>query len=146
MYVTGSSSSSGGNDREGGHQITTINNCGRYPRVSNGDVVETGPLFLKYQCSSLYKRVGPQKVVCYSDGTWSPLPTCKAAFCEVDTADYYQLENAGVKFIGDGQKVKLKCEKLKLYWINDHYSEVQCTDRRIRLGRCCSWVDVLRDC
>ncbi|XP_053185624.1 complement factor H-like isoform X2 [Scomber japonicus] len=140
----GSSSSSGGNDREGGHQITTINNCGRYPRVSNGDVVERGPMFLKYQCSSFYKRVGPQKVMCYSDGTWSPVPTCKAAFCEVDTADYRQLENAGIKFIGDGQKGILKCDKLEWYWIHDHYSEVQCTDGRIRLGKCCSWLDGLR--
>lgn len=40
--------------------------------------MEIDQLFLKYECNTFYKRVGPQKVMCNSDGTWSEVPTCKS--------------------------------------------------------------------
>lgn len=33
--------------------------------------------FLTYECNTLYRLVGPRRVVCNSDGTWSALPSCK---------------------------------------------------------------------
>ncbi|XP_040911073.1 complement factor H-like [Toxotes jaculatrix] len=136
----GSSSSSGSDEREITH-ITPIINCGRRPVISNGDVVDTGEMFLKYRCNSFYTRVGPDTVVCYSNGKWSEVPTCKVAYCSVDTDRYRDLESVGVKYIKDGEKVNLKCEDLESWWTG-HYSVARCTNGRITFSRCCSWVTI----
>lgn len=57
--------------------FVSVSNCGRPPTVPNGEVVEASVLFLRYQCSIFYKRTGPETVMCYSDGTWSQVPTCR---------------------------------------------------------------------
>lgn len=57
--------------------FSSVSNCGSYPKVPNGDVVRKRTMSLRYACNGFYKRVGPETVVCYSDGTWSELPTCK---------------------------------------------------------------------
>lgn len=31
---------------------------------------------MRYRCYDYHKRLGPEYVRCYSDGTWSELPTC----------------------------------------------------------------------
>ncbi|XP_035489405.2 complement factor H isoform X1 [Scophthalmus maximus] len=135
----GSSTSSGSTERE--IQITPISTCRNPPRIQNGDFVKTGAMFLKYQCNSFYNRVGPETVVCYPDGTWSEVPTCKAAYCSVDTQMYPELQPSGVKFIKDGEKKRLPCVQLDEWW-TDHYSVFQCTNGRGRLSRCCSWITI----
>ncbi|KAM7379008.1 hypothetical protein PAMP_004588 [Pampus punctatissimus] len=109
---------------------TCIDRCGRIPAVLNG-IVETHEQFLKYQCQFYYKQLGPQTVVCYSDGTWSKLPTCKATFCTVDTAKYALLKSVGVKYLADGETMKFECVQRK-EWVLNHYSVSHCTDGRIR--------------
>ncbi|XP_039998938.1 complement factor H-related protein 1-like isoform X2 [Xiphias gladius] len=138
----GSSIGSGLNEREIQTQISPINNCGKHPTIYNGDVSEIHPLFLKYQCNSFYKQVGPEEVVCYTDGTWSEVPTCKAAYCFLDTHEYPYLKPAGVKYIKDGHSVTLECVRLRQWW-TDHYSLAQCTNGRIKINRCCSWMQMV---
>ncbi|XP_074506765.1 complement factor H-related protein 1-like isoform X2 [Sebastes fasciatus] len=140
----GSSSSSGLNEMETEHQITTIRNCGNQPVVPNGDVVGNNLRFLRYQCANFYKRVGPEDVVCYSDGTWSEVPTCRAAFCSVNTDGYPQLIPGGVKYIKDGETVRLQCVELDHWW-TQHYSVVRCTFGTLSLSRCCGWFDLKRN-
>ncbi|XP_023251194.1 complement factor H-related protein 1-like, partial [Seriola lalandi dorsalis] len=115
---------------------TTINNCGRYPTVENGDVVETADMFLRFRCNSFYRRVGPEKVMCFTDGTWSEIPMCEAAFCSLDTTEYPDLIPDGIKFIKDGDRVELKCVKKHWRWVSDHYSLVQCVNGTVELTRC----------
>uniref|UniRef100_A0A3P8RZX0 Sushi domain-containing protein n=1 Tax=Amphiprion percula TaxID=161767 RepID=A0A3P8RZX0_AMPPE len=111
----------------------SVDKCGDIPAVPNGDVVQTGLRGLKYQCVNYYKLEGPDIVVCYRDGTWSQVPTCKAAFCSVDTNVDPQLKSVGVKYIKDGESERLECEDL---WLTDHFSQAQCTDGRVKLSNC----------
>ncbi|XP_049889335.1 complement factor H-like isoform X8 [Epinephelus moara] len=125
-------------------QITTIRTCGNHPVVPNGDVVENNPMFLRYQCAAFYKRTGPERVECYSNGKWSETPTCKAAFCSVDTGRYSELISVGVKYIKDGEKVRFECVHQDEWWTT-HYSVARCNNGRKRLSRCCDWWDLKRD-
>ncbi|KAA8587359.1 hypothetical protein FQN60_016221, partial [Etheostoma spectabile] len=61
----------------GTQQTVEVKNCGQRPVVSNGDFVGDNPMFLRYQCAAWYKRVGPERVRCYSNGMWSEVPVCK---------------------------------------------------------------------
>ncbi|XP_019733478.1 complement factor H-related protein 1-like isoform X2 [Hippocampus comes] len=133
----GSSTNTGSPDP----QVTTIDQCGTNPIVADGEVVERDPMFLKYQCGSFYKQVGPDKVFCYTNGQWSTLPTCKASYCSVDTDQYPQLKYDGVKYINDGESVRLECVKLD-HWLTDHYSVGRCNNGRIQLGKCCNWWEL----
>ncbi|KAK1903378.1 Complement factor H-related protein 4 [Dissostichus eleginoides] len=83
---------------------TCIDTCGTPPMVANGDVVKTTGRYLQYQCADQYERVGPKMVECYSDGTWSEAPTCKATYCSVDTDEISQLKSVGVRFITEDEK------------------------------------------
>uniref|UniRef100_A0A3Q1J735 Sushi domain-containing protein n=1 Tax=Anabas testudineus TaxID=64144 RepID=A0A3Q1J735_ANATE len=108
--------------------IITVDNCGRLPHVPNGDVGEQGQMFLKYQCSSYYKHVGPETVTCNSDGTWSTLPTCEDAFCTLDPARYpesYLRPGLGVEYIKEGETKNIPC-------IWDRWSmPVKCINRQM---------------
>ncbi|XP_061550682.1 complement factor H-like isoform X2 [Phycodurus eques] len=133
----GSSTSTGSTDP----QVTTVDQCGTTPIVQGGEIVGRDLMFLKYQCGSFYKQVGPEKVFCYSNGQWSTMPTCKAIYCSVDTDQYPQLKYDGVKYINDGETVTLECEKLH-HWLTDHYSEGRCNNGRLTLGICCNWWEM----
>ncbi|KAK1890149.1 Complement factor H [Dissostichus eleginoides] len=52
-------------------------NCGDYPSVPNGDVVQVNGTSLKYQCNELYTLEGPGIVTCQSNGKWTEPPSCK---------------------------------------------------------------------
>ncbi|XP_028988932.1 complement factor H-like [Betta splendens] len=132
-----SSSSSGSSVSE--VQTVPIRNCGRKPSTENGDYVESDKMFLKYQCNSFYSLVGPKVVVCYSNNTWSKVPTCKAAFCALNTENHPVLNDVGLKYIKNGETETFKCKKLKWSWVTDHYAAVQCTDGEVQLGECCGW-------
>uniref|UniRef100_A0AAQ4QZV9 Sushi domain-containing protein n=1 Tax=Gasterosteus aculeatus aculeatus TaxID=481459 RepID=A0AAQ4QZV9_GASAC len=112
-----------------------VTNCAERPTVANGDVVEIGEMFLKYQCNNYYKLVGPEKVVCYSNGLWSEVPTCKANFCSVDTDRDPKFISDGVKFVGNGEKLRLECEETGIFV---QYSDGVCTDGRIEFSACCN--------
>ncbi|XP_044075974.1 complement factor H-like isoform X2 [Siniperca chuatsi] len=112
-----------------------VSNCGKPPIVPNGEVLETNRLFLKYRCGTFYKLMGPETVVCYSDGTWSEVPTCRVAYCAVDTDEYPDLKHAGVKYIKDGESLRFECVDL---WLVTNYSEGRCTDGRMTFTRCCN--------
>uniref|UniRef100_A0A3Q3L031 Complement factor H-like n=1 Tax=Mastacembelus armatus TaxID=205130 RepID=A0A3Q3L031_9TELE len=128
---TGSSTSSGSN--KGECQITTISNCGRYPSVQNGDVVETHRKSLRYQCNSFYRLVGAEGVVCYSDGKWSEVPTCKAAFCALNTEAHPELAPDGVKHIKDGESMQVRCVDR---WRFENHVVARCTDGELTMTRC----------
>ncbi|XP_060940994.1 complement factor H-like isoform X6 [Limanda limanda] len=134
----GSSTSSGSNEEE--IQNAPIKSCGIRPSISNGDIVETREMFLKYACNRYYKYVGPKTVVCHSDGTWSDLPICRATYCSVDRRQYPQLHPDGLKYVEDGEKVSMACVD---NWKTDHFSEVRCNDGIIRLRECCSWLTAM---
>ncbi|XP_049453916.1 sushi, von Willebrand factor type A, EGF and pentraxin domain-containing protein 1-like isoform X5 [Epinephelus fuscoguttatus] len=138
----GSASSS--EEKETQLQITTITTCGNHPVVPNGDVVGNNPMFLRYQCAAFYKQTGPERVECYSNGKWSETPTCKPAFCSLDTGDYSELIPVGVKYIKDGEKARFECVHQDEWWTT-HYSVVRCNNGRMRRSRCCDWWDLKRD-
>ncbi|XP_057712981.1 complement factor H-like [Corythoichthys intestinalis] len=140
----GSGSGNGGRDHAGTStgtssthpQVTTIDRCGDTPVVADGEIMKRTSRFLKYQCGSFYKRVGPEKVVCYANGQWSATPTCKATYCSVD--QHPRLKFDGVKFLTDGETVELECVNPG-HWLTTHYSVVRCNNGRIILGKCCNW-------
>ncbi|KAM6920458.1 complement factor H-related protein 1-like isoform 1-T1 [Lycodopsis pacificus] len=144
-----------GHGGSGGHDTSAdsgtqpdwqVNNCGKHPVVPNGDFVEKNEMFVSYQCTSFYKLVGPDTVECYSNGTWSKEPTCEANFCSVDTNRYYEFINNGVKFLRDGETVKLECVK-ESHQINDHYSVGRCRNGNISFSECCAeWERKLHMC
>ncbi|XP_031150272.1 complement factor H-like isoform X3 [Sander lucioperca] len=117
-----------------------VNNCGQQPIVPNGDVVGDDPMFLSYHCAALYQRVGPERVMCYSNGMWSEVPFCKATFCSVDTDRYLALVSVGVKIIKDGETERLECAHQTRWWTT-HYSVARCTNGRMTLSRCCDLLD-----
>ncbi|XP_068558035.1 complement factor H-related protein 1-like [Cebidichthys violaceus] len=121
---------SGGNDR------SAVRNCGKRPVVQNGAIVEHNEMFLRYKCVNLYKLVGPEKVVCFSDGTWSRLPFCRENFCSVDTGRYPELINIGVKYVENGEAVRLACVQKPKWW-TDHYFVGLCTHGKLDLSECC---------
>uniref|UniRef100_A0A4W6FMN3 Sushi domain-containing protein n=1 Tax=Lates calcarifer TaxID=8187 RepID=A0A4W6FMN3_LATCA len=137
----GSSTSSRPNERVVQTQIIPKDECGAPPTIPNGDVVGNYQMFLKYRCNSFYTLMGPERVHCYADGTWSKLPTCKAAYCSVDTSQYHQLVPAGVKYIKYGEKVRLECVRQDHWW-TDHFSVVQCFYGKAWLSDCCSWLEI----
>ncbi|XP_049453930.1 complement factor H-related protein 1-like isoform X2 [Epinephelus fuscoguttatus] len=133
-----SSASSHSNDSETELSVTEVSNCGEYPVVPNGDVVETHEMFLRYQCAAFYKQVGPDRVECYNNSEWSEVPTCEAAFCSVDTDKSPELINVGVKYLKDGEKARLECVHQDKWWTT-HYSVARCNNGSVTLSRCCSW-------
>ncbi|XP_067331885.1 complement factor H-like isoform X2 [Channa argus] len=135
------SSTSSGSETEFEPQKTTINICGKRPNVQNGEVVETKPMFLKYQCNSFYLLVGPEKVECYSNGKWSEVPTCKVAHCVVDTDERDELVSVGEIFVKNGEKLELKCVRKPEWWF-ENSSVATCTDGTLTLSRCCSQVQI----
>ncbi|XP_034744556.1 complement factor H-related protein 1-like isoform X3 [Etheostoma cragini] len=126
----------------GTSHIVEVKNCGQRPVVSNGDIVGDNKMFLKYQCAAWYKRVGPERVMCYSNGMWSEVPICKATFCSVDTDTYPALLSVGVQIIKDGETGKLRCVDQD-HWLTDHYSAVRCTNGKVNLSRCCGAIEWL---
>nr|XP_040028140.1 complement factor H-like isoform X3 [Gasterosteus aculeatus aculeatus] len=129
-------------DDRGTRAVVRVTNCAERPTVANGDVVEIGEMFLKYQCNNYYKLVGPEKVVCYSNGLWSEVPTCKANFCSVDTDRDPKFISDGVKFVGNGEKLRLECEETGIFV---QYSDGVCTDGRIEFSACkykCNFIAV----
>nr|XP_061794954.1 complement factor H-like [Nerophis lumbriciformis] len=99
-----------------------VDRCGDTPVVADGEIMKRTSRFLKYQCGSFYKRVGPEKVVCYANGQWSATPTCKATYCSVD--QHPRLKFDGVKFLTDGETVELECVNPG-HWLTTHYSVVR---------------------
>ncbi|XP_034558824.1 complement factor H-like [Notolabrus celidotus] len=118
-----------------------IRNCGRYPLVPNGEVFGYTDWFLKYSCNSFYKLEGQKTVMCYSDGSWSRAPTCKVAFCSVDTDQYPELVDVGLQYLKDGEKVEFECVK-KSHWWFDHYSVAKCTDGILMQKKCCNRIQL----
>ncbi|XP_073347933.1 complement factor H-related protein 3-like isoform X2 [Pagrus major] len=139
----GSSSSSGSNTTDTERRLTTIGICGTPPKIQDAEVVRTLRRSVKYQCNRYYKRLGPESVRCYSDGTWSELPTCEASFCVVNTLEYPDLKPAGVKYIADGEDVRLECVDK---WLFDNYSDGHCNNRIIHLSRCCTKAQLFLKC
>nr|XP_020479732.1 complement factor H-like [Monopterus albus] len=137
-----SSTSSGTEERETEPPIitkTSVDNCGKHPNIQNGDVVETNPMFLKYQCNLHYTRVGPEKVMCYSNGKWSQVPTCKGLYCTVNTDSNQDLKPAGVKYINHGETEYLDCVDR---WRMDNYAVAKCNFGKPSLSRCCNWAQI----
>ncbi|KAI9534449.1 hypothetical protein NQZ68_012682 [Dissostichus eleginoides] len=128
----------------GGHTTVTkpfsVDTCGTPPMVANGDVVKTTGRYLQYQCADQYERVGPKMVECYSDGTWSEAPTCKATYCSVDTDEIYRLKSVGVRFITEGEKENLECSRPGTFF--DNFSEAWCTRGKVKLYECCNRLDI----
>uniref|UniRef100_A0A3Q4GT10 Complement factor H-like n=1 Tax=Neolamprologus brichardi TaxID=32507 RepID=A0A3Q4GT10_NEOBR len=76
-HQRGSSSTSDSNNRDSRPMLVNIQSCGARPYIENAAVVAEGPMYLKYQCNGFYKLAGQDTVSCYSDGSWSKLPTCE---------------------------------------------------------------------
>ncbi|CAN9503145.1 unnamed protein product [Ophioblennius macclurei] len=126
------SGSSGG----AGPMTVRVKACGsNFPVVPNAVLVEDTEMYLKYQCSNFYKLVGLDTVVCYHDGTWSPLPECQVDSCGLDTAAYHALQNSGTRFIKKGESINVPCKE------RGKTADVWCIDNELRFSRCCSSND-----
>ncbi|KAI4798522.1 hypothetical protein KUCAC02_022000 [Chaenocephalus aceratus] len=118
--------------------VSGVNTCGTRPLVTDGDVVENTGKYLRYQCATHYERVGPKMVVCYTDGTWSEAPTCKATYCSVDTDKLDHVKSVGVRYIYDGEKENLECSRHGRVF--DNFSKAQCTHGKVTFSECCNWI------
>ncbi|XP_061752846.1 complement factor H-like [Nerophis ophidion] len=132
---TGSATTSGRGS--GTSQTVPVDNCGVVPRLPNGEVVRKRAMSLKYACNSFYKRVGPEMVVCYQDGTWSKVPTCKEAFCEVDLDQYanYNIRESGTIILKERESRDVAC-----LW-RSYTSRIVCTQGRVSVSKCCHYWD-----
>ncbi|KAK5920439.1 hypothetical protein CgunFtcFv8_024249 [Champsocephalus gunnari] len=119
----------------GGHTVTKpvsgVDTCGAPPLVTDGDFVENTGRSLRYGCAAHYERVGPEMVGCYSDGTWSEAPTCKATYCSVNTDEHSHVKSVGVRFIYDGAEENLECSSSVF-----HFSEARCTRGKVEFSEC----------
>ncbi|XP_019203751.1 complement factor H-like isoform X1 [Oreochromis niloticus] len=129
-----SSSTSDSNNRDSRPMLMNVRSCGARPNIENAVIVEEGPMYLKYQCKSYYRLVGPDTVSCYSDGSWSELPTCEEAYCVMDPARSagYGLVVTQSEYIKEGEAKGFHCTT------RGYYAFVRCTNRKIVLTRCCS--------
>ncbi|XP_017275745.1 complement factor H-like [Kryptolebias marmoratus] len=127
-------SSSGSNEGDTKLAFVSIDHCGDLPNVPNS-IREGGQRSLKYTCVSFYKLEGPETVVCQSDGTWSEVPTCREDFCEMNTADYPDLENVGVKYIKNGDRHQMECTNVMQF---PNFSVVKCINGKLHKTRCCN--------
>lgn len=129
-----SSSTFDSNNRDSKPILMNVRSCGARPSIENAVIVEEGPMYLKYQCKSYYRLVGLDTVSCYSDGSWSELPTCEEAFCVVDPARSagYGLVVTQSEYIREGEEKGFHCTTRGLH------AFVRCTNRKIVLTRCCS--------
>ncbi|KAM6990653.1 complement factor H-related protein 1-like isoform 4-T4 [Tautogolabrus adspersus] len=130
-------SAGGGNTPSAGSAARpgAVKNCGTFPTVTNGEVVESTEWFLKYSCIKYYKLEGPETVLCYGDGTWSNSPTCRAAFCAVNTDEHPLLVSIGKVFMNEGEEREFDCVDLREWWF-DHYSVAKCTIGGLSLQKC----------
>uniref|UniRef100_A0A671UK93 Sushi domain-containing protein n=1 Tax=Sparus aurata TaxID=8175 RepID=A0A671UK93_SPAAU len=133
----GSSSSSGSNTGDTERHLTTIDKCGKPHKIPKAVIVRTFRRSVKYRCQDYHKRLGPEYVRCYSDGTWSELPTCQASYCVVNTFEYPDLKPAGEIHVLDGDTERLECVDKMEWWFNN-YSDGQCNNGIIHLSRCCT--------
>ncbi|KAM8728666.1 complement factor H-related protein 3-like [Acanthopagrus schlegelii] len=133
----GSSSSSGSNTGDTERRLTTVDICGILPKIPKAVVVRNFRRSVKYGCQQYYKLLGPDSVRCYSDGTWSELPSCEASYCVVNTLEYPDLKPAGEIYLEDGETVRLECVDRAEWWFNN-YSDGECDNGIIHLSRCCA--------
>ena len=143
----------------------SVDICGDPPKIPKAVVARTLRRSVKYSCQQYYKRLGPESVRCYSDGTWSELPSCEgihksvlkachrrrleknqvnklfffsfcaASFCVVNTLEYPDLKPAGEIYLEDGNTVRLECVDRAEWWFNN-YSDGECNNGIIHLSRC----------
>ncbi|XP_060900166.1 complement factor H-like isoform X1 [Labrus mixtus] len=118
-----------------------VKNCGTFPTVANGEVVESNESFLKYSCKIFYKLVGPETVLCYGDGTWSDIPICRDAYCAVNTDEHPLLVSVGKVFIKEGEEKEFDCVHQEEWWF-DNYSVGKCTTEGLRLQKCCARAQI----
>ncbi|XP_072219120.1 complement factor H-related protein 1-like [Leuresthes tenuis] len=130
-----SSSSYGSKDDSSVPSFTTIDKCGEFPVVADGVVHQDNLRFLRYECVNFYKLVGSAEVACYSDGTWSAVPSCRANYCSVNTADYVDLVNHGLAFVTNGETKRLYC---KDKWRYENFALVECNDGTAKISQCCN--------
>ncbi|XP_034558825.1 complement factor H-related protein 4-like [Notolabrus celidotus] len=132
----GSSTISGVDDRHSKPLIVSVDQCGQFPVVLNGVVVQMEGMHLKYQCNGFYTRVGPEQVVCYNDGTWSEQPICKEAFCIVDLALYSRIgiSQTGTEYVKEGESQYFSCYTNHY---RDHFIVFTCTKGRTFYTDCC---------
>ncbi|XP_019734716.1 complement factor H-like isoform X2 [Hippocampus comes] len=130
---TGSVTTSDKTESTNSPLVIAVSNCGSYPKVPNGDVVRKRTMSLRYACNGFYKRVGPETVVCYSDGTWSQLPTCKEAFCQLNLDEYtnYNFQESGTLILKERETKRVQC-----IW-PDFTGRISCTKGQIKISPCC---------
>ncbi|KAI9518494.1 hypothetical protein NQZ68_036376 [Dissostichus eleginoides] len=108
-------------------------NCGDYPSVPDGDVVQVSGTYLKYQCNRFYTLEGPDIVMCQSNGKWTEPPSCKAAFCVIDPAQttMANVRISRVEYVKEGVDTYIPCIWLYIS------RRVQCINGRIHYTHCC---------
>ncbi|MEQ2313135.1 hypothetical protein AMECASPLE_038475, partial [Ameca splendens] len=103
--------------------------CGDRPQIPN--VVEEERHYLKYKCPDYYKLVGPDTVVCYSNGTWSEVPRCQEDFCLLRPGDYSDLELTINKYLRNGEQQVVECADK---WKFRNYSMVRCINGQLQVA------------
>ncbi|XP_034002376.1 complement factor H-related protein 5-like isoform X1 [Trematomus bernacchii] len=120
--------------------VSGVDTCGTPPPVANGEVVKNTGRYLRYRCAAHYELVGPKMVECYSNGTWSEAPTCKATYCSVNTGEVSHVKSVGVRLINDGEEEHLECSRSGTFF--DHFSEARCTRGKVKFSECCNKLEI----
>ncbi|XP_036072311.1 coagulation factor XIII B chain isoform X7 [Oryzias melastigma] len=116
-------------------EVVPVENCGELPVVANGLVQQSENLALRVSCQMFYKLDGPEKVVCYSSNKWSEVPICKVNYCAVDTAAYEDVIPDGVKYVVNGEEIKLLCKDI--FRLENH-RYVRCRNGKATVSECCN--------
>ncbi|XP_068197279.1 coagulation factor XIII B chain-like isoform X2 [Antennarius striatus] len=61
--------------------FTEVSKCGHDPIIPHWRGMTVTPMYITYSCKPGYALVGSEKVMCYNDGMWTKIPTCREAFC-----------------------------------------------------------------
>uniref|UniRef100_A0A3Q4BNW5 Sushi domain-containing protein n=1 Tax=Mola mola TaxID=94237 RepID=A0A3Q4BNW5_MOLML len=111
-----------------------VSHCGRHPKVPNAVIMRETRWSLVYQCASHYKLVGINPVKCQTNGSWTPLPLCKDAYCKLNAADYdgTNVKLSGILYLNEGEERYFDC-----IWVHDrHTSLVRCQNGQITVSHC----------
>ncbi|XP_041751603.1 complement factor H-related protein 2 [Coregonus clupeaformis] len=118
-------------------KILPVDRCGAKPTVDNGDFITvpgSNQMALTYKCINYYKLVGPEKVMCRSDRTWSELPTCKAP-CTIEKKTFDQLDLPKDMFVKEGESQTFLCKEQD-YYRRPLVADVRCQNGHVTIDRC----------
>ncbi|KAJ8011228.1 hypothetical protein DPEC_G00055980 [Dallia pectoralis] len=112
-----------------------VDKCGEKPVVENGDFIyDSNRMALTYKCNLYYKLVGPEQVMCHSNGVWSKTPVCKKP-CTVSPTENDLLYIDSDVFLKEGESQMFYCKQQEGHrdW---HQARLYCQDGKLNRYQC----------